>query len=307
MHSKRNSLIEIFRLLAAFWVCYYHSYSLVTKGSYFSNGRIAVDFFFIVSGLFLFNLLKKYDDEPFFKGTLHFMRDRFKPLMVTFLICWSFALINFFTVDLPNGNYIIPWGYLWYVPHLLLIELSIYVLRRLVKQNVIFLIIVGLASVACFVITLTRVSNYGLIRGFAAIPLGMFLSLIPEIKEKYRQAISIPITIVVFICIFLISYFLPIPKYEDPLMILVLFPVLLYFAKQVNFKNRIVNGFCSISFGVYCYQEVVDFFRERNILKTSWIMFIIILTLAIVDVLAKQVFFLIREKKKQKQAILLNE
>ena len=307
MHSKRNSLIEIFRLLAACWVCYYNGYTLIAKGSYFSNGRIAVDFFFILSGLFLFKIFKKYDDEPILKGTLHFMWDRFKPVMVTFLICWSFTLVNYFTIYIPNGEYAIPWGYLWYIPHLLFIELVLYLFYRFANSKVLFLLTAGIASIVCFILTLTYSTNYGLFRGFAAVPLGMFISLIPEIKEKYRQAICIPMTILIFVGVFLVSYFLTTPKYEDPLMILVLFPMLLFFAKQVNFRSRIVNAICSISFGVYCYQNVIGFFRERQVLKTFWLMFVIIVTLAIVDILVKNVFFYIRQKKSQKQLNTVNE
>ena len=307
MHSKRNSLIEIFRLLAAFWVCYYHGFSLITRGSYFSNGRIAVDFFFILSGLFLFKIFKKYDDEPILKGTLHFMWDRFKPVMVTFLICWAFTLVNYFTIYIPNGEYVIPFGFLWYIPHLLLIELVLYLFHRFANSKILFLIPAGIASVVCFVLTLTYLTNYGLFRGFAAVPLGMFISLIPEIKEKYRQAICIPLTIVIFAGVFLVSYFLPIPEYEDPLMILVLFPMLLYFAKQVNFKNGVVNAICSISLGVYCYQNIVGFLQMRDILKTGWIMFLIVLTFAIVDAVAKHIFFFIKQKKSQNQLNPVNE
>ena len=307
MHSKRNSLIEIFRLLAAFWVCYYHGYSLIPTGSYFSNGRIAVEFFFILSGLLLFKLFKKYENEPLVKGAIHFFWDRLKPILITFLICWSFTLVNYFTIYIPNGEYDIPWAFLWFIPCMLFVETLFYLFYRFAKNDWVFLISVSIISAICLAIVLTYTSNSGLVRAFAAIPLGMFVSYIPDIKEKYRQVICIPMAAIIFVGVFLISYFLPIPKYEDPIMILLLFPTLLYFAKQINFKNRIINGVGSISIGVYCYQNVVGFFQGRNILKTGWLMFVIVLVFAIIDALVKQVFFFIKQKKSQKQLNTINE
>ena len=114
-------------------------------------------------------------------------------------------------------------------------------------------------------------------------------------------------TVIIFIGVFLVSYFSPIPKYEDPLMILVLFPILLYFAKQVNLKNRVINVVCSISLGVYCYQNVVGFFQMRDILKTGWIMFLIVLTFAIIDALVRNIFFFSKQKKSQNQLNPVNE
>ncbi len=105
--SSRNSLLELLRLCASLWVMYYHGYSLITKTSAFGNGRIAVDFFFILSGFFFLNSFKKHVDNKR-DGVLAFIWERFKPLLPTTAICLIFSLLYFFYNGMSGSFY----GYL---------------------------------------------------------------------------------------------------------------------------------------------------------------------------------------------------
>lgn len=296
--KTRNSVIEILRVLAALWVCYYHGISLIERGTFFSNGRIAVDFFFILSGFFLLNSLEKYKEKSIVKGSLLFVWNRLKPMLFTFAICMVFSLMYFFTFELNNG-FSSPFGYLWYIPHLLLIELCYYVCKRLVKKNWIFYTIIGVVGITANVLIFTRITDYGMIRALACLPIGIFVSLIPKLKFDGNNIFNIIMFTFTFGIIFSISYVAPEPNIEDPIMILLLFPAILYFANQIEFKNKYVNLVCSISLGLYCYQAVVRYFERSGQLTTPWIMFLIVLGLSILDIVIRKTYFVSKNKNKK--------
>lgn len=297
----RNSLIEILRLFAALWVCYYHGITLIERGAFFGNGRIAVDFFFILSGFFLLKSLKSFKEKSLVKGSLNFVWKRLKPMLFTFSICMVFSLIYFFSFEL-GGEYSSPFGYLWYIPYLLVIELCYYVCKRLVKKDWIFYIIIAVFGVAANVLIFTRVTDFGMIRALACLPIGIFVSLIPKITVKNSTPICIVSFLAIFAAIFAVSYIAPEPKIEDPILILVLFPSILYFANQIEFKNKYVNLVCSISLGLYCYQAVVRYFERTGQLTSPWVMFLIVLGLAILDVAIRKAYFVIKNKNKTRLA-----
>lgn len=105
--SKRNSLIEFYRFLFAMWVVYYHGYFFLPKTQYFSSGYLAVEFFFILTGMFLVKDIVKHSDQSFIKGGISLVWKKLKSLSFTLVISLIFALVYFFMhLDDPGS----PWG-----------------------------------------------------------------------------------------------------------------------------------------------------------------------------------------------------
>lgn len=285
---KRNSVLEILRLCASLWVMYYHGLSLITRTDAFSNGRIAVDFFFLLSGFFFLGSYKKENDKTLFKGLCSFIWKRFKPLAITFSICMLFSIIYY--IQFYDGFFNSSiFGYLWYVPHLLVVLAIYYLLRRLIKNDKWFYLITILLSITCYTLILTYLTNFGLIRGIAGIGLGILISRIPKLTIKNSNIIAITTTCIIFIIITSIAYIYPSEYIEDPLCLLFLFPLIINFASNINFSNTIINKICSISFGLYAYQTVTRLLEENNIITIGWQMFLIVLVLSIIDIIVKTI------------------
>lgn len=255
--SKRNSVLELLRLCASLWVMYYHGLSFIARSKAFSNGRIAVDFFFILSGFFFINSCVKEDDDKTWRGLLSFVWKRFKPLAVTFGICEVFSLLYFFA----NGMSGFIWGYLWYVPHLLFVLACYFLLRRIVKNATLFYIAVAVISAVCYALILTYITNYGIIRGFAGVGLGILISRIPSLDFKHSNTVSVIITILLFVSITVMAIFPPTIQVQDCLCLLLLFPSIIYFSANINFSCSVINSICRISFGLYAYQTVTRFLQ----------------------------------------------
>ncbi len=294
--TARNSVLEILRFCASLWVMYYHGLSLITRSQAFSNGRIAVDFFFLLSGFFFLASYKKENDKTTFKGLLSFIWKRFKPLSITFGICMIFSIIHY--VQFFEGFWSTSiWGYLWYVPHLMAVFGIYFLLRRLIKNDKAFYIITAITTVVCYVLTLTYISDYGIVRGLAGVGFGILLSLIPKLKFKHSQLFAIITTICLFATITLIAIFYPVKEFEDPICLLVLFPSIIYFASNIEFSNKIINLICSASFGLYAYQTVTRVFESNNIITIGWQMSLIVFALASVDIAIKQLVKHLKYKK----------
>lgn len=292
-HS-RNSALEILRLCASLWVMYYHGLSLITRSASFSNGRIAVDFFFLLSGFFFLNSYAKEIEKPIFQGLASFVWKRFRPLCVTFCICEVFSLLYFFA----NGMSGSIWGYLWYIPHLLVVFAIYFLLRRIIKNDHIFYGVVIIISAICYYLVLTYTVDYGIFRGLAGIGLGILISKIPKLNFKYSNIISILVTSILFVGITCIAIFLPIKTIEDPLCLLILFPSIIYFASNINFSSKVVNNICSISFGLYAYQTIIRYIQLINPkIPDGWGVAIVVFALATIDVIIKNI---VRKKLKDK-------
>ncbi|MBR4271043.1 MAG: acyltransferase family protein [Clostridia bacterium] len=294
MEKQRNTCIELLRLFAALWVMYYHGYSLIERGSMFSNGRIAVDFFFLLSGFFFLKSAIKLDDKPFFKNLFTFIWKRFKPLAITFGICMIFVLI-FYYQHYEGFLYVDPFGYLWFVPHLMIVLALYYVLRKLIKRNIVFNIVVAIISMLCFVALFIPLTDYGIFRGIASVGLGILISQIPKLEFSQAKLFSMLMYILLFLAITIVAIIAPAHTIQDPLCLLVLFPAILYFANQVEWGCKPLNLVCSVSFGLYAYQTVARVLEDNSIITSGSSLALIVIILAALDVCIKHLVKLLKK------------
>ena len=131
-HNSRNGLLELYRFVFALWVMYHHGFFFWPKSTYFFNGYIAVEFFFILSGFFMIKAFEKEKDNSFWKGLWNITWNKLKPLGLTLVICLIFAQV-YYWYFFPNGGDEI--GYMWYIRWLVVVPIIFYIFYRLIKNK----------------------------------------------------------------------------------------------------------------------------------------------------------------------------
>ena len=125
--KNKNSLIELMRFFFALWVLYYHSFVPI-KTSAFSDGFLAVEFFFVLSGFYLIRSIDKYTSQPINTGLFSFLKHRFSAIAIPFLINEIFVLYYSIFIE---ASYNFFFGFLWYIRDLFVAMSVIFILTHL--------------------------------------------------------------------------------------------------------------------------------------------------------------------------------
>ena len=253
--SKRNSLLELYRFLCALWVVYYHGYFCFSCNGFFSEGYVAVEFFFLLGGFFLPRLIEKNLSESFWGGCKKVLLKAFKPLGFTFVICWMFAIAYCQITPVDSlWERFDAFGYLWYIPKMIVANLALYVLRRLIRDERIYNILLGV-----FALVSMGLYGYGIgyVRGIGTISLGMLLSKIPHISlgkdfdGKKTKSLKISLLAVAIALCFGLALAPQKPWWLCMILYSVGFSFLIYISAQIPVKSRVMNFLGSLSFGLY--------------------------------------------------------
>ena len=284
-HSNRNSLIELYRFLFSLWVVWYHGY-FAFKNQYFSHGYIAVEFFFILSGFYIFKTIEKQTDKPFFCGLWNVLWSRTKSLGLPFVVGLIFVVWNM----ILEGQISIL-GYLWYIPFMLLSFALIYSLKRLIKNNKIINIILIVIVVVSYVLLYVPIlPGWGLFRGLGGVCIGALVSQIPKINFKLKKFdFNWLITFLLFATVVVLAFLPKTNMISEYFLVFLLFPMLIYFTSTLSFSCKLLNFLGSLSFGLYAYQCVLRVLEFYVALKQLWL-FLILIGLVLVGKLTE--FFL---------------
>ena len=281
IRRRKNSLLELLRFLFALWVLYYHDY-VPFKNMLFSEGYLAVEFFFVLSGFFLMRSINKYIHRPTKEGLLSFLKHRFKSIAIPFLIGEVFVLIYSFVFEI---SYNLFFGYLWYIRDLFIAMTCIFLLRKYIKKEKTFYIILAMTSLISFFgfLWLPIIAwPSGPFRSAAAIPLGIFASLIPQIKLKGKTNTIIPLVgliVSALVCISIIA--LPDKSLLlSYILVIIGYPSLMYFTNQIHFSNKILDWLGSLSFPIYAFQCILRVIEACGLKDNTWL-FVILLILVL--------------------------
>lgn len=299
--SGKNGLIELMRFLFALWVLYFHSF-VPFKNSYFSDGDLAVEFFFVLTGFFLARSMKKYLSMPLRQGLGTFLRHRFKAIAIPFIISEIFVLIYSLGFDF---SYNFLFGYMWYIRDLFIAITVLFILRKYIKKDLVFYILLAVASAAVLALRWPG----GGFRAVAFIPIGMLASLIPPIKIKAHGSTDERKTSLASLSLFtaVAAYSLYIISKAEKttaeiyILAVVLYPALLYFASAVNFRSRLLGWLGSLSFPIYAFQCILRVVEAFGLTDTTYL-FIILTVL----VLAYSFYEAADKRRKIKKAAELS-
>ena len=269
----KNSIIELLRFLFSLWVLYFHDY-VPYQNEMFSDGKLAVEFFFVLSGFYLVRSMKKYDSQPVFKGLFTFLKQRFKSLSTVFVIGEIFVLIHSLLFDF---SYNFLFGYLWYVRDLFLAMAFFFVVRRILKKDSLFYCFITALSIFSIFISgkLPGCAEWpgGAFRAFAAMPLGMLFAAVPPLPEKIhgkaRRGLCTFVISVGFIASGLLSLAIIASPEKSLNMIYVLviagYPTMLYFANQLHVNIAFFNWLGTLSFPIYAFQCILRVLEQFGI------------------------------------------
>lgn len=276
--TTRNSLIEFYRFLFAMWVVYYHSYFLF-ENHYFNYGYIAVEFFFIVSGFYILRSIDKLKTDNFFVGLWKLIWGRIKALGLPLIIGSIFVIWYMFI----EGQFSL-FGYLWYIPTVLLAFMVMYSLRRLIKNNIVFaLVVIGITVVSYVVLYYPILQGSGVYRALGGVSIGVLISLIPKKifnvkKINFNWVITVLLILITLILVGVHKTNMTI----EYLLIFLVMPMLVWFTNTLTFNNKVLNFLGSLGFGLYAYQCVLRVFEYYITIEQYWL-FIMLVTMVLLD------------------------
>jgi peptidoglycan/LPS O-acetylase OafA/YrhL len=293
--SKRNSLMELYRFLFALWVVWYHGYFLF-KNQYFDHGYMAVEFFFILSGFYLLRAISRHQTDTFFGGLWKMLWRKLKSLGFTFVIGVVFVYWHMAILGEP-----VLFGYLWYIPIMLLASAVVYTLKRLIKNNIAFVVCLAVLVVVSYLILYIPVlEKFGVLRGIGAVSIGVLISMIPKISLRVKGfSFNLLITIMLIAVIAFLACWPKEDLVSEYFLVLLLMPALVYFTSTVKVNIKFFNFLGSISFALYAYQCVLRVLRCYFELE-SYYFFLILIALVAVDTIVKA---LIKRSQNRKTAL----
>ncbi|MCI9087068.1 MAG: acyltransferase family protein [Clostridia bacterium] len=271
--KKHNGIISFWKFCFCIMVVLFHSQLLATneESTLFSQGAIAVEFFFLVSGFLLAKTTlrkneQKMGTENLGKETFHFIWKKylfFLPYMLfggflglllqniyndvgtyqNISSIWDILLLRMTGL---NGNVVI--GQAWYISAMLLSMMILYPLLRKYQQNFIYLV-APLIVLLGFGWLSRNYSNLrgpdiwinftfkGVIRAFSELSLGCILYLIcQKVKQinftKFGRFVITIIEIIGFIFPFLIAQFASTSKYDFIIVPILAISILLAFSEK---------------------------------------------------------------------------
>lgn len=298
--TQKNSLIELYRFLFAFWVVFYHGYFFVETG-HFNHGYLAVEFFFLLNGFFVEKSMKEYTEKPFFNGLFSFTWKRLKALNFTVIVgLVVFVIYRIVLPDLPQEP---AFGYLWYLPQMLLSFAVVFLVLKLVKSEKWSSIILLFFFILSCVLNWTVLDNWGLLRGIGCVSFGVVLARIPKLKLKPKNFNYNIIFMALLLCVIIaLAYIEKTTLVIDYVMICVLFPALIYFSSCIGVSFKPFNFLGSLSFGIYIYQIVL-----RLLSRLEWVTNDIYLMLILTALVLADYFIKLWIKKSLKKRELIEE
>ena len=283
--KRKNSLIELYRFIFAMNVVKNHGY-FPYQGSYFSPGRISVEFFFVLSGWFLFKSINKYVGLSYFKGLFKLLKDKIFVLGIPLVVGLLFNILHECALGPSSFWDFNIWGYLWYVCDMLVVLVFYYTILKLVKSKKWFAIIAGVVFVATAVLhAFPDFYSWGYFRAFSAMSLGILVSFLPSIKMR-KQWLLWVMLVCVWIAILRMLLF-DFTFVEEELLNLILYPALVYLTFQLPVYNKVFNYLGALSFGLYAYQSVPRFIWVLGY-ENTWVFFAIIVALTVLTDIVKR-------------------
>ena len=269
MEKKRNGLLDLYRIFFCFWVLYYHYFFFFENtNQIYREGYLSVEFFFIVSGIFLLNSIKRTDGLPFWKGCGKLMWGRLKPLVYTLAVVFCVNLTGIIVLASQNGfDFQVHVGtvfYLWFLPFLFFGVFMMYVLYRLIKNKYVYFIVLGILAVAGYVVQFGVHFSYkwtdqlplSIARSLGGVSLGVLISRIPVIKLRWKK--------INFNYLFLIVSLAGLVwMAREPRNawarggIIVLCALLIYFTLGTNVSGRVFDFIGAMSMRMYIYMAIL--------------------------------------------------
>lgn len=294
--KARNGLIDLYRFLLSLIVVKSHALFIVDV-PYFSLGRACVEFFFVLSGYLLWSFLCKCRELSIKDGLIRLCKSRVLPLAIPLGV----GIVSNIISSSLEGEFGI-WGYLWYIKVLFGAMVVLFLLRKLVRSDRLFIsIVMGVMAVALVLKFFGPYYSFSYARGASSIPMGIFIASLPKIKKKPIAMIGLIASITacaLMLCfnwadVTWFGYFIP-----ELILDNVLYPALIYFTFCFELKCAPLSYLGALSFGMYAFQCPADLFRKLG-LTNVWLLFGFILAATLIEDGGKRLYRHIRKKRTE--------
>ena len=291
MTKKRNGLLEIYRLILCFWPMYHHGFFFFERDhGVFTEAQLTVDFFFVLSGLFLIRGFERLKEEKIFSGAGKIMLQRIKPMSFTLCFLISFGLVCtlLFIKDNHINTLFEIFKYWWYVLYMVITVGIYFIAYRLIKNKKIFALVLLLIVVVMCIIhyqaavkgRIDYIFTY-IVKSFGCIALGMLLSYIPVIKPK-KFNFNIPLVIILFAALIFLCYGQK--TYNLCVVMILMFCALVYFSLGISVEGRIFELMGKLSLRMYLYMSFATVLYYLGITNHRQL-FVIDVFLAVADLI----------------------
>lgn len=288
--KNRNGLLEIYRFLLCFVPLYYHSFFYFKRNyELFDVPELAVDFFFMLSGFFLMNSMRRLKDEKVLVGMGKIVFGRVKPMMFTLCFISAFNLICI--LIFVRENYLSTlfelFKYWWFVLYLAIGIGLIYLVYRALKSEKLFVVFLALlaAGMACLHYSVVELGMFihelvFFTRAFGCISAGILVSYVPRLRiGKFNYAIPV----VAFLLPTLIYLFFDNNSFLIRIAMVIMFGALMYFSVHINLGGRIFDLFGKLSVRMYLYMAMLTMLAILG-LNNHRVLFVMDITLAVMDI-----------------------
>ena len=310
--SNKNGLIELFRFLCSIWVAYFHGFSPVLSDK-FSGVNISIDFFFMVSGLFFLQSVKKYMDKPLVDAFVHLSWGKVKGFIVPLIIASLSVLFCNIAFELDFGGFNWPLSFLWFFVAQFVFLSVFYLIYKKAKCPSTFNIIC--AVIIAFTMSFCVLNNetWGrVLRGPGMIALGILISQIPKIKlelksEKKAQNLTLALNIIGFtvsaIAFICLAYLPTYSIWKLHLFICVVCTSLLYFATAIPVHSRFLNLLGEISIFIYLAQcpILIHHYAVSRDTRDQFPLFCI--CIVAMFLINRVVNYMLKQRKQKKQIV----
>lgn len=311
MTKKRNGLLDLYRLFFCFWVLYFHHFFFFgNTEKIYRNAYLAVEFFFVLGGVFLLNSLKRTDNLSPWKGCGKLLWGRLKPLICTLGVVFCFNLTGIIIQAVKYGfdfdGQVGTVYYLWFLPFLFLGLFCIYWLYRLIKKTV-FYIVLGVLVIVGYTIEFSiDFTQYWLdqlqlstARALGGISFGILISLLPRMELKWKKINFNYLFILTAIGLILWMAYAPKNNWVCAAIIL-LYGVLIYFTLNIeNVGGKAFDFIGALSMRLYIYMAILCMLLLFG-LTHHRLLFFINLALSLTDML---VFSWLKKRFSQRKGL----
>jgi peptidoglycan/LPS O-acetylase OafA/YrhL len=289
MEKKRNGLFEVYRFILCFLPLYYHNFFFWERNyEIFGIPELAVDFFFMMSGFFLMNSMKKLKEEKIIVGIGKIMFGRVKPMMFTlcFISAFNFLCVILFIRENYLDTLFDLFKYWWFVLYLSIAIGVLYFVYRILRKEKIFItfLVILALGMAClhYAVVVQGLFISELVfftRAFGCLSAGILVSYIPKIK-KWKLLPSILAIALLIPSLFYLAY--AIKTFFVGLAMIFMFGALMYFSSHISLGGKVFDLIGQLSVRVYLYMAFITMFRILG-LTNNRILFIIDVTIASMD------------------------
>lgn len=312
MEKKRNGLFEVYRFILCFLPLYYHNFFFWERNyEIFGIPELAVDFFFMMSGFFLMNSMKKLKEEKIIVGIGKIMFGRVKPMMFTlcFISAFNFLCVILFIRENYLDTLFDLFKYWWFVLYLSIAIGILYLVYRILRSErvfVVFLVLLAIGMTWLHYDVMVRGKYISELvfftRSFGCLSAGILVSYIPKIK-KWKLLPSIPAVAILIPTLFYMAYVAK--TFEVCLVMIFLFGALMYFSSHIPLGGGAFDLIGKLSVRMYLYMAFITMLRILG-LTNYRILFIIDITLAAMDLIItyyKGKYLELKKQIKQPQGI----